>query len=260
MEVHAVKVRAVDIGEDLVRLVLRSLGAQNLHLQNNDVLAFASKIISYAERRLVRLGEIDASQKAAALSKEYCLKPAFAELILREANEIYGGVDRAVLTLKNNVLVANAGIDNKNTPDDFVVLWPNNPKKTAEDIRDKIKKESGKSIGVLIVDSGLIPLRTGTTGLALAVAGFNPIRDYRRTKDLCGKEIVITRQDVADDLASTAHLMMGEGNESTPVVLIRDAPAEFNEGAYDAGEMMIPYDECIFMNAFLSQPKSSRKR
>jgi F420-0:gamma-glutamyl ligase len=94
----------------------------------------------------------------------------------------------------------------------------------------------------------LVPLRKGTNGLALAVAGFRPIRDDIGKKDLFGKRIMITRQAVADDLASAAHVMMGEGVERTPVVLIRDAPGDFDGGVYGAGEMMMPFDQCIFMS------------
>lgn len=257
MEVHAVKTRIVKMGEDLVDLILESLKAENLDLHNDDILVLASKIVSYSENSVVKLSCIEASEAAITLSKKYSLNPQFAELILREADIVYGGVDRAVLTLKNNVLAPNAGIDNKNSPDNFVVLWPSNPKKTAKGIRDKISERTGRKIGILIVDSGLAPLRAGTTGLALAVAGFNPIRDYRKSRDLFGKEIVISRQAIADDLASTAHLLMGEGRESTPIVLVRGASVEFDDGEYDADEMMISSDECIFMGSFRNRLKSS---
>jgi F420-0:gamma-glutamyl ligase len=103
---------------------------------------------------------------------------------------------------------------------------------------------------VIVVDSGLIPLRIGTVGLALAVAGFNPIREWRGRKDLYGRTILITRHAVADDLASAAHLLMGEAAEKTPVVLIKDAPVDFDDDVHASEEMMMPFRECIFMNAF----------
>ncbi|MBS7633690.1 coenzyme F420-0:L-glutamate ligase, partial [Candidatus Bathyarchaeota archaeon] len=60
----------------------------------------------------------------------------------------------------------------------------------------------------------------------------------------------ITRHAVADDLASAAHLLMGEAAERTPIVLIRDAPVEFGDGVYASKNMMMPHDECIFMGTF----------
>jgi coenzyme F420-0:L-glutamate ligase/coenzyme F420-1:gamma-L-glutamate ligase len=91
----------------------------------------------------------------------------------------------------------------------------------------------------------------GTRGLALAVSGFKPVEDCRDKKDLFQKPLVITRHSMGDDLASTAHLLMGETNGQTPVVLVRDAPVTFVDGV-GAEEMKIPQRECVYMNAFQS--------
>ena len=254
-----VKTRVVKVGDDLVELIVESLKAQNLHLENNDVLAITSKIVSYSEGRIARLGEVKPSEDARRLAEKHCLTPEFAELILREADRLYGGVDKAVLTFKNGLMTPNAGIDNKNTSDDYAVLWPSNPEKSAKEIREGIKHETGKSVAVMIVDSGLVPLRKGTNGLALAVAGFKPIRDSIGKKDLFGKRITITRQAVADDLASAAHLLMGEATEQTPVVLIKEAPVDFDDEVHGAAEMMMPFDQCIFMNIIERQLHDGEK-
>jgi F420-0:gamma-glutamyl ligase len=89
----------------------------------------------------------------------------------------------------------------------------------------------------------------------LAVAGFKPVKDDIGKKDLYGKPVVITRQAVADDLASAAHLLMNEVAETTPIVLIKDAPVEFDNDVYGSTAMMMPFNECIFMGTFL--PTSS---
>jgi F420-0:gamma-glutamyl ligase len=57
---------------------------------------------------------------------------------------------------------------------------------------------------------------------------------------------------VADDLAAAAHLLMGEATEKTPIVLIKDAPVDFDEGVYGGADMMMPSKECIFMGTFVS--------
>ena len=259
MRLIAVKTRLVKIGDDLVKFVLESLNAQDLQLEDNDVLVLTSKVVSYSEGRTVKLSEVKPSEEAKRLAKEYSLKPEFAELILREADRVYGGVARAVLTLKNGVMAANAGIDNKNAPSDYAVLWPKDPATSARQVRDRIKRRTGKDVAVMIIDSGLVPLRIGTTGLALAVAGFKPITDDRGCKDLFGKSIVITRQAVADDLASAAHLLMGEATEKTPLVLIKDAPLDFDDGVYSSSDMMMPFKECIFMNTLETQIGTKRK-
>jgi coenzyme F420-0:L-glutamate ligase/coenzyme F420-1:gamma-L-glutamate ligase len=247
IRLYAVETREVRTGENLVHLALDALKKQNLQLEDDDVLAFTSKIVAYAEGRLIKLDEVRASDKARKLAKKFSLQPELAELILREADKVYGGVEKAVLTLKDNIMTANAGIDNKNAPPGFVVLWPTGAREWARRTRQEIKRETGKRVGVLIVDSGLVPLRIGTSGLALATAGFKPIRDTRGWMDIYRKPLMITRQAVADDLASAAHLLMGEAAEKTPLVLIKEAPVDFDDDAYGAGDMAMPFKECIFM-------------
>jgi coenzyme F420-0:L-glutamate ligase/coenzyme F420-1:gamma-L-glutamate ligase len=251
MEVCAIKTEKIGTGDNVVQVAIDALKKQNLQLENNDILAFTSKIVAYAEGRLIRLTEVEPSEKARKLARKFSLQPEFAELILREADKVFGGVERAVLTLKDCILTANAGIDNKNAPPGFVVLWPLNPREWVRRVREDVKRKTGKQVGVLIVDSGLVPLRIGTSGLALATAGFKPIRDARGWKDIYGKPLVITRHAVADDLASAAHLLMGEAAEKTPMVLIKDAPVDFDDAAHGAEEMMMPPRDCIFMGTFL---------
>jgi len=251
MMAYAVKTRTAKKDDNLVDLFLESIKAQGLALENGDVIAIASKIVALTEKRVVKLADVKPSPKAESLARKYCIQSELAELILQEAEKIYGGVEKAILTLKNCILTANAGIDNKNAPLTHVVLWPNNPARSAEKFKGEIKRKTGKSIAVLIVDSGLIPLRIGTVGLALAVAGFKPIKDHRGKKDIFGRQIVITRHAVADDLACVAHLMMGEAAEKTPFVLIRDACVELDDGVYDGEDMMMPSKDCLFIGTFL---------
>ena len=242
----------VKSGDDLAELVHKALGKLELEVESNDILALASKIVSQAQGRVVKLSELKPSVEARRLAKKYSLEPEFAELVLLEAEEVYGGVEKAVLTLKDCVLTPNAGIDNKNAPVGSAVLWPENLVEWLRFFRNEINRRTGKLLSVIVVDSGLIPLRIGTVGIALAVAGFNPIRECRGRKDLYGKTILITRHAVADDLASAAHLLMGEASERTPVVLVKDAPVDFDDGVHASEEMMMPFKQCIFMNKFKS--------
>lgn len=254
MKLYALKTKLIKAGDNPVEATLQALKEQNLQLEDNDVLAITSKIVAYAENRLAKLGDVNPSAEARKLAQKYALQPEFAELVLQEADKIYGGVEKAVLTLKNNILTANAGIDNKNAPVSHVILWPRDVSKWAQSIREEVKRRTLKRVAVLIIDSGLVPLRKGTTGLALAVAGFKPVRDLRGDRDIYGKRLAITQHAVADDLASAAHLLMGESIEKTPVVLIRDAPVDFDDGVYSSTDMMMPLNECIFMNTFLVNP------
>jgi coenzyme F420-0:L-glutamate ligase len=257
MKLFALKTEIVKSGDSLADVALEAMKKQNLKLEDNDLLALASKVVSCAEGRTAKLSDVKPSEKARQLARRYSLQPEFAELVLREADAIYGGVEKAILALKGGTIAPNAGMDNKNAPFGSVILWPIDPKKSAENIRDELKRKTSRNVSVLIVDSGLVPLRIGTIGLALAVAGFKPIRDIRGEKDLYGKPLVITRHAVADDLASAAHLLIGEAEERTPVVLIRDAPVDYDDGAYGGADMMMPFKECIFMRPFLERLRDS---
>ncbi len=249
MQLFAVRTDIVQIGQNLTEFILESLKAQNLRLEEGDVLALTSKILAYSEGCIVKLSDINPSEKAKKLARIFSLKPEFAELILREADEIYGGVEKAVLTLKNGVLTANSGVDNKNAPQNHVVLWPRNAGEQAKRVREGIFDTTGKHIAVIIVDSGLVPLRLGTKGLALTVVGFKPVMDLREQDDIFGKPIAITQHSVADDLASAAHLLMGEGAKKAPIVLIRDAPIVYDDEIHESPDMMISPEKCIIINA-----------
>ena len=250
---HALAIRTPILKQkdDLVNVILDSLESHKVELKDKDILAISSKAIATIEARIVPLEKVIPSESAKQVAHRHSLEPGFSELVLKEADEIYGGVYKAILTLKNGILTVNAGIDRKNAPAGYAALWPSNPQNVADEIHAEIKQRSGRVVGVVIVDSQLAPLRMGTRGLALAVSGFKPVEDCRGKKDLFQKPLLITRHSVGDDLASTAHLLMGEANKQIPVVLIRDAPVTFVDRV-DAEEMKIPERECVYMHAFQS--------
>lgn len=245
MRVFAVKTPLIKPGDDLASLFLRSIQRLNLELEDGDVLAFSSKAVATANNNLVRLKDVSPSNAAKRLAEEHSLEPEFVELVFMEADKVYGGVARTVLTLKNGILTVNAGVDHKNAPGGYVALWPIEPHLEAEKLRRRIKMETGKNVGVLIVDSHVAPLRMGTRGIALGVAGFQPVRDCRGERDLYGRPLLITRHAIADDLASAAHLVMGELDERIPAVLIKDAPITLAEEV-DRNSMKISPDECVY--------------
>lgn len=245
MQLFGIRTRMIKTGDDLVKIVLEALRKQEITVENGDILAVASKIVATVEGRIRELASVKTSAEAKRWAEAYDLEPSFVEVVLQESDEVYGGVSKALLTLKNNGFTINAGVDHKNAPEGNVALWPKNPQMSAEDIRRKVFEKTGKKVGVLVVDSMVNPRRMGTTGFALGVAGFRPVRDYRRRKDLYGNSIYITRHALADDIASAAHLIMGESSEQTPIVLVRDAPVKLSEKV-EPKSMVIPKEQCLF--------------
>jgi F420-0:gamma-glutamyl ligase len=142
--------------------------------------------------------------------------------------------------------MANAGIDESNAANGELILLPKDSFKSAGCIRKKLMKYFGlKKLGVVITDSRLMPLRAGVVGVAFGYAGFKGLRDYRGTKDIFGRTLTMSQTNIADSLATAAVLLTGEGNEQTPLALIRYAPVVFTH-ASNQKELHIDPKEDIY--------------
>jgi coenzyme F420-0:L-glutamate ligase len=169
----------------------------------------------------MNLDKVKVGRKAKSLASEYHMSAKLAELTLREADYIYKGIPGFLLAVKNGVMAPNAGIDKSNVPQGFVVLYPSEPFKSAENLRRRFLVNLGIKVGVVIADSRLMPTRIGTIGVALASAGFEPVEDQRGKRDLFGNILKVTLKAVSDSIAATGVAVMGEGSESTPIAVIR---------------------------------------
>ena len=218
-------------GSGLNTVVIEELERQRFALQTRDVLAVASKVASLCERRIARLDEVVVSERAEGLAKRWRMNEQLTQLVLEEADEVLGGVKGFLLTIRNGVLTANSGVDLKNSPIGTATLWPKNPDKSASELRRSLEARYQKRLGVLIVDSRVTPLRLGTVGLAIGASGFLPVKDDRGKPDLYGRRVRVTQTNIIDDLASSAHLLMGEVNERIGVVIIRNAPIRLDDKA-----------------------------
>ena len=190
-------------------------------LEENDILAVTSKVVSFDEGQLVELRRLRPGKRAKQLARSAKMDPAFASLVMREADAVFGAVPGAIVTLKGGQLIANAGADLSNSPPGFAVVWPKNPWTSAERLRRLVTARAKAPVGVVITDSHCEPLRLGTSGVALACAGFSPVEDVRGRQDLFGRTMRITFRAVADGVASAAVLRMGEVDESTPAAIVR---------------------------------------
>jgi coenzyme F420-0:L-glutamate ligase/coenzyme F420-1:gamma-L-glutamate ligase len=198
-----------------------SIILSNFKFRENDILIVSSKYVSMSEGSVMNLDKVKVGRKAKSLASEYHMSAKLAELTLREADYIYKGIPGFLLAVKNGVMAPNAGIDKSNVPQGFVVLYPSEPFKSAENLRRRFLVNLGIKVGVVIADSRLMPTRIGTIGVALASAGFEPVEDQRGKRDLFGNILKVTLKAVSDSIAATGVAVMGEGSESTPIVVIR---------------------------------------
>ncbi|HEX5905314.1 MAG TPA: coenzyme F420-0:L-glutamate ligase [Candidatus Nitrosocosmicus sp.] len=210
-----------DIYEKIIR------NREEISIQDFDILVISSKYLSIGEGRVKKLSNVKPSQDAIMMAERYHIDPRIMELIIRESDEIFGGLYGFVLTSVHKILAPNAGIDKSNVPKDHVVLYPKNPYESLETLRNKFLINSGKRIGIVLSDSRILPMRKGTTGVALACSGFEPVIDLRGTKDLFGNVLKYTSQNIADCLASIGTMVMGESDASTPVIILRGFKIKF---------------------------------
>jgi coenzyme F420-0:L-glutamate ligase/coenzyme F420-1:gamma-L-glutamate ligase len=232
-------------------------------LRQGDILAVTSKVVSYDEGQLVDLGRIRPTKRAANLARKARLDPAFAKLVLDEADVVLGAVPGAIVTLKQGHLVANAGADQSNAPPGHAVVWPKDPWGSAERIRRLAVSAARGSVGVVITDSHCEPLRLGTSGVALACAGFLPVEDVRGRQDLFGHTMRITFRAVADGVASAAVLKMGEVDESTPAAIVRDSGIAVFARRLTANQRAlasIPPDRDLFAPAYRASLLAAARR
>ena len=228
----------------------RILKKNKFSVKEGDVLVISSKFLSNSQGRILDIQKSKVCQKASKIAKKFDSNAKFMEIVYRESDNILGGVAGFVMSTTNGILAPNAGIDKSNSKGTKVVLYPEEPYKFAEDIKRKIFLELNLHVGVIIVDSRLMPARIGTTGVAIACAGIEPTKDLRGEKDLDGNPLKVTFQATADNLASIANHKMGEGDDLHPIAIVRDSNCELTDRRIVPEEMIIPYEQCVYIRSF----------
>lgn len=208
MLVRAIKTRPlIPPQDDLLSVIRESV----FNLKEKSIIVITSKVVSIWEGNCIKLSEI--KNKDELIKKE-------ADLYLdrHKVPEKY-----VMLTLKNNILIPTAGIDESNAKEHYI-LWPKDPFLSAKKIYDFIKKEFKlKEFGVIITDSHTVPMRCGMMGIGISFYGFWPLKDYRGKEDIFGRKLKISQVTIVDSLAAAAVYEMGESSEQTPIAVIENA-------------------------------------
>jgi coenzyme F420-0:L-glutamate ligase len=225
----------------------------NVSLKNGDIIVISSKYVAGSQGRILETNSVIPSDKADLISKKFKIKSKFAEIILRESDKIFGGVSGFVITSSDNILAPNAGIDKSNSDGTKLILYPENPYQIAENIKRKIFIEYSIHVGIIIVDSRLMPARVGTIGIAIACSGLEPVKDLRGDIDLDGNPLKVTFQATADNLASIANHKMGEGSESQPIAIVRNSQCKLTNRKISHNEMAISHEQCVYVRGFTNK-------
>ena len=215
MEIRAIKTRIFRENEDLNSFIFKYVKK----IPESSILVVASKIVALSEGRT----SLDVRKK---------------EDLIKQESDFTWKSKHVWLTIKDNTIMADAGIDESNA-DKKLILLPKDSFRTAQKLHKTLcRKLKIKNLGVIISDSGLLPLRNGVIGMALGYAGFQGVKSYIGQPDIFGRKFVYSKVNVADSFATAAAICMGEGRERQPLAVITDAPADFVRGT-KRGELTI---------------------
>jgi len=203
-------------GDDLAALVVERFAPAD-----DDIVVVAQKAVSKIEGRVVRIDDLEPSEKARELAGDE-RDPREVEAVLREAKRIVR--ERGPLVIAethHGFICASAGVDHSNAPEPgMLVLLPLDPDASAQALRARFAELTGKNVGVVVTDSFGRPFRQGTTDVAIGLAGLPALVDLRGTADRIGYVLRASRVAIADEIAAAADLARGKA-EGVPVVVVR---------------------------------------
>lgn len=208
--------------DDLKELIYKSLLDNNIELNDTDVLVLAETVVSKAEGNIVEIDSVNVTPEAVEVSRKTGKDPQQCQIILDNTNSILRCQEGLIITeTPHGFVCANSGIDNSNCPQGFVTPLPENPDKSARQIKTYLDEKFNTDCKVIISDTQGRAWRVGAIGVAIGISGMHPITDCRGSVDLYGQELLSTIEATADELASAASLLMGQSDNGTCLVLIR---------------------------------------
>jgi coenzyme F420-0:L-glutamate ligase/coenzyme F420-1:gamma-L-glutamate ligase len=252
LSIHAIPgLPRIELGADLAATIAHAVQEAGLEPADDDIFAVAQKIISKAEGRTVNLSRVTPSPESIELAKQTDKDPRMVELILNESKRVVRhGHGVIIVEHRLGIVLANAGIDRSNVEggEDTVLLLPEDPDASAEHLRHALEARFGVRLGVIVTDSVGRPWRLGTTGIAIGCAGLKALNDLRGQRDMSNRVLQVAEVATADCLAGAASLVMGEGAEAVPVVLIKGGLAgqSADDGKQNAKTILRPVHEDLF--------------
>jgi coenzyme F420-0:L-glutamate ligase/coenzyme F420-1:gamma-L-glutamate ligase len=198
-------------GDDLVVLiagVLRGLAWPDgtIGVSDDDIVVVTSKIVSKAEGRVIR-----ADDREDAIT---------AETVRVVASVTRGGRTTRIVENRQGLVMAAAGVDASNTEPDAVLLLPEDPDRSARQLRAGLQRRLDARLGVVVTDTVGRPWRIGMVELAIGAAGLRVVDDLRGQVDASGRPLEVTVAAVADEIACAAELVTGK-TAGRPVAVVR---------------------------------------
>jgi coenzyme F420-0:L-glutamate ligase/coenzyme F420-1:gamma-L-glutamate ligase len=190
-------------GDDLCLLIGDALDGV---LEDGDILAVTSKIVSKAEGR-----QIPAVDREAAIT---------AETVRVVATRRHAQGTTRIVQNKLGLVMAAAGVDSSNTPEGTALLLPLDPDGSARELCRELRERFGLRIGVIITDTFGRPWREGQTDACIGAGGIRVTDDLRGLPDTQGRRMDVTVTALVDEIASAADLVKGK-TSGMPVAVVR---------------------------------------
>ena len=231
-------------GDDIAAAIALAARLHDLGVVPDDIFVVAQKIISKSEGRVVRLDQVMPSENARSWAERWNKDARIVELVLRESKRIVR-MERGIIISETHhgFICANAGIDSSNAEEGTAILLPNNPDASARALQSRLAEAFACHVGVIVSDTFGRAWREGLVNVALGVAGFTPLLDYRGRTDANGRPMQATVIAIADELAAAAELVMGKADR-VPVVLIRGVRIAARSGS--GADLIRPADKDLF--------------
>jgi len=247
----------IEQGDNLAEIVIKCIDDEIGGLKEKDIIVLTSKIVSKAAGLVRELSEVVPGKKALAISRKTGKDAKWVQMIFDAGHEILaiipikGAVERHIMNASGadeqcirelieheqaicitrgkdgRIHTCDAGIDGSNHPVGEVGLLPDDPDEAARQIRERIKKLSGKEVAVILADTEIIPF--GTMDLAVGSAGIEPRAKMFGREDLFGKPKFGGIDLVAYELTAASALVFGQTGAGIAAAVIRGFDYQVSE-------------------------------
>jgi coenzyme F420-0:L-glutamate ligase/coenzyme F420-1:gamma-L-glutamate ligase len=218
-------------GDDIPSLILSVCSKNHLEFMHGDIIVVTHSIVSISEGKLYNLKDVEVSKRASEIAERIDHSPERVEPIL-------------ITKTKHGIITDFSGVDESNAPAGMLVALPDAPDNSAQQISNSLSKSAGFNIPVIITDTQGRPWRKGAVNLAIGVAGMSPFSYNLGKKDIYQRVLRSSIVCLADQIASSAELVMGQADEGVPVVIVRSIEFQEEDGA--ASQIVRPETEDLF--------------
>ncbi|MBI2832549.1 MAG: coenzyme F420-0:L-glutamate ligase [Chloroflexi bacterium] len=237
----------IKAGDNLAQLIVECARNEAGGIQEKDIIVITAKVVSKAENLVIDLRQVKPGKKASDIAHKVKENPAVIQLMMDHGHKLIAAIpltkmgkeqirrysskpEMAVKLLEEapNIVITrdkagrlsnNGGIDGSNHPEGFVSLPPPDPDKAALELRQNIRKLTGKEVAVIISDT--TPYLFGSLDLPIGSSGIETVARKFAEKDRFGRPKYGGVDLIAYELTGAAALLIGQASEGIPVAVIK---------------------------------------